>query len=85
MKDAVSNEVGDLDRRGTFKVIPKEEFLDGANALTAQFVLAIKSNADGQVKYKARYIIGGHRDVLKQFTASIIRPPHTRTCDNVKL
>ena len=39
----------------------------GANALTARFVLAIKSNADGQVKYKARYVIGGHRDRLKQY------------------
>ena len=34
---------------------------------TARFVLAIKSNADGQIKYKARYVIGGHRDRLKQY------------------
>ena len=53
--------------RGTFKVILREELPDGANALTARFVLAIKSNADGQVKYKARYVIGGHRDRLKQY------------------
>ena len=67
MKDAISNEVRDLLRRGTFKVILKEELSDGANALTARFVLAIKSNADGQIKHKARYVIGGHRDSLKQF------------------
>ena len=44
-----------------------ERIPDGANALTARFVLTIKSNADGQIKYKARYVIGGHRDVLKLY------------------
>ena len=67
MRAAIYREVTDLLRRGTFKVILKEELPDGANALTARFVLAIKSNADGQIKYKARYVIGGHRDRLKQF------------------
>ena len=67
MKNAIKEEVGDLLRRGTFKVILKEELPDGANALTARFVLAIKSNADRQVKYKDRYIIGGHRDNLKHY------------------
>ena len=45
----------------------KEELPDGANALTARFVLAIKSKADDRIKYKARYVIGGHRDKLKHF------------------
>ena len=27
----------------------------------------MKSNADGEIKYKARYIIGGHRDYLKHY------------------
>ena len=48
-------------------MILKEELPDGANALTARFVLAIKSNVDGEIKYKARYGIGGHRDILKHF------------------
>ena len=38
---------------------------DGANSVTARFVLGIKSNADGEIKYKARYVIGGHRDCFK--------------------
>ena len=67
MKSAISSEVRDLLKRGTFKVLLKEELPDGANALTARFVLAIKSNADGKIKYKARYVIGGHRDRLKPF------------------
>ena len=50
MKNAISSEVRDLLRRGTFKVILKEELPDGANALTARFVLAIISNADSHIK-----------------------------------
>ena len=61
------SEVRDLLKRGSFKVILKEELPDGANALTARFVLAIKSNADGEIQYKARYVIGGHRDRLKHY------------------
>lgn len=44
---AIKQEVNDLLRRGTFKVILREELPDGANAITARFVLAIKSTADG--------------------------------------
>ena len=36
-------------------------------SLTARFVLAIKSNADGHVKYKARCVIGGHKESLKNY------------------
>ena len=67
MKDAISNEVRDLRKRGTFKVILREEHPDGANALTARLVLAIKSNTDGKIKCKARYVIGGHWNRLKPF------------------
>ena len=65
MRSAIRTEIRDLLRRGTFKVILNEKLPDGANALTARFVLAIKSSADGDVKYKARNVIGSHRDVLK--------------------
>ena len=60
-------EVRDLLQRGAFRVMLKEELPGGSNALTARFVLAIKSNADGAIKYKARYASGGHRDKLKHF------------------
>ncbi len=50
MQKAIRSEIRDLLRRGTFKVILKEEFPDGAKALSARFVLAIKSNADGENK-----------------------------------
>ena len=60
-------EVCDLLKRRTFKVMLKEKLPDGANALTARFVLAVKSNPDGDVKFKARYVIGGHRNQLKHY------------------
>ncbi len=67
----IKNEVRDLLRRGTFEVTLKEELPDGANECSARFVPAIKSNADQDVKYKARYVIAGHRDLKKSslFTA----------------
>ena len=62
MRRAVMSQMRDLLKRGTFKIMLDEELRDWANALTARFVLAIKSNADGEIKYKARYVIGDHRD-----------------------
>lgn len=44
-----------------------EELADGANALTVLFVLAIKPTTDGQIKYKARYVVRGHRGILKHY------------------
>ena len=67
IKDAISNEVRDLLKQDKFKVLLEEELLDGANVLTARFVLSIKSNEDGKTNYKARYVIGGHRNRLKPF------------------
>ena len=45
----------------------EEELPEGANALTARFLLAIKCQADGPIEYKARYVIGGKREKLKHF------------------
>eukprot|EP00171_Calliarthron_tuberculosum_P004009 IDg4009t1 len=65
MSAAVRTEVQGLLRRGTFKVILREDVPPDANVLPDRFVLAIKSTEDGKVKFKARYVIGGHRDKLK--------------------
>ena len=67
MAKAIQDEVKDLPRRGTFKVILKKEILEDANILTARYVLAIKSTIDGKVKFKARYIVSGHWDMLKHY------------------
>lgn len=37
------------------------------NSLTEPFDLAIKSNADGKIKFEARCVFGGHRDKLKNY------------------
>ena len=78
---AIKKEVKGLFERGTFKVILKEEIPKDANVLGARFVLAIKSTIDGKIKFKARYVIGGHRDRLKAFmvhASQTIQPTYIR-------
>lgn len=60
-------EVRDLLKWGTFKVICEKEIPDGDNALTARFVLAVKSDANSEIKVSAFSVIGGHQDKLKHF------------------
>ncbi len=67
MREAIRAEVRDLLKRAMFKFILRSELLDGANALTARFILANMSNADSEIQYKARYVVGGHRDNLQQY------------------
>ena len=74
MAKAIQEEVRDILRCGTFKVIIKEEILDGSNVLTARYVLAIKSKLNEQIKFKARYVIGGHRDMIKHY---LVHSAHT--------
>ena len=52
MNSAINSEVQELLRRGTFKLILRIELSDGANALTARFILAIKSNADIEINIR---------------------------------
>jgi len=66
MQAARLKEVRNLINRGTFKIILREDIPKDANVLPGRFVLAIKSTEDGEVKYKARYVLGGHRDKLKR-------------------
>ena len=71
MLKPIYEEIRDLLRRGTFKIISREEVLDGAYVLTARFVLAIKSKKNGSARIKARYVIGVHRDILKNILCTI--------------
>ena len=66
MVSAIQDEAKDLLRRGMFKVILKEEIPQGADVLNVRYVLAIKSSIDCKIKFKTRYVIGGHRDMLKR-------------------
>ena len=65
MDKAKREEIKSFVDRGTFKVILTEYALKDGNVLHGRFVLAIKSSEDGETKYKARYVTGGHRDRLK--------------------
>ena len=65
MYTAVAKEIRGLFDRGTFKVILREEVPTDANVLPGRFILAIKSTEDGEINYKARFVIGGHRDKMK--------------------
>ena len=67
MTEAKRQEISNLLKRGTFKVILKEDVPKDANVLPGRFVLSIKSTEDGETKFKARYVIGGHRDKFKHF------------------
>ena len=67
MTEAKKKEIKNLLDRGTFKVILKEDIPHDGNILPGRFVLTLKSNDGGDVKFKARYVIGGHRDKSKDF------------------
>lgn len=67
MRTSISSDFQHLLERDTFKVILKEKLPNGSYVLTALFVHAIESNAEGKVKYKARYVISRHRDSMKRY------------------
>lgn len=62
VSEAKKKEIANLLTRGTFEVVLREEIPEDANVLRGRFVLAIKSIEDSEVKFKARRVIGGHRD-----------------------
>jgi len=62
MSEAIKKDVRGLFKRNTFKVVLREEVPTDSNVLSGRFVLPIESTKDGKIKYKARFVIGGHRD-----------------------
>lgn len=65
MKQAKLAELRSLFDRVTFKVVLKEDTPANANVLSGRVFLAIKSTLDGQTKFKARYVMGGHKDKVE--------------------
>lgn len=81
MTTAKRAEIRGLLERGTFRIILREEVPPDANVLPGRFVLAIKSTEDGETKFKARYVIGGHRDRMKAMmvhSAATLQPQSIR-------
>ena len=81
MTEAKEKEIRSLLESGTFTVILKQDIPSNANILPGRFVLAIKTTEDGEVKFKARCVIGGHRDKDKSLmlrTATTLQPQSVR-------
>jgi Reverse transcriptase (RNA-dependent DNA polymerase) len=51
---------------GTFKIVLKSEVETDANIIPSRMILAIKKGEDGSEVYKARLVLGGHRDKEKR-------------------
>lgn len=60
MTEAKKKELRGLFQRGTFRVVIMPEG-HGENVVPSRFVLAIK-HEDGKEVFKARFVLGGHRD-----------------------
>ena len=79
MSKAKRNEIRGLLDSGTFRVILREEILPDGNVLPGRFVLATKFAEDDQVKFKARCVIGGHRDSMKALMVHSAATLHSRS------
>lgn len=60
--EAKRNELEALIKRGTFKMVLRSELENNPNIVPSRFVLAIKHKETGEEIYKARFVLGGHRD-----------------------
>ena len=58
MMEAMAAEIRDLFRRGTFKTVMRAETPPNASVLIARVLLEIKHKITGDVRFKARNVIG---------------------------
>jgi hypothetical protein len=61
-ESAKRKELEGLIKRGTFKLVLREELGRDPNIVPSRFVLAIKHQENGSELLKARLVLGGHRD-----------------------
>lgn len=81
MSKAIKKEVNGLMERGTFRILKRMNIPKDANVIPCKFVLAIKSDVDEKLTYKARFVAGGHRDRRKDFlvhSSQTVQPWSTR-------
>lgn len=60
--DAKRRELIGLIEKGTSCIVLEEEAGTKPNTIPSHFVLALKHSETGDVKYKARFVLGGQRD-----------------------
>jgi Reverse transcriptase (RNA-dependent DNA polymerase) len=60
--EAKRKEIEGLLNRGTFKLVLRSEIDGNPNTVPSRFVLTIKRQDNGEEVYKARFVLGGHRD-----------------------
>jgi hypothetical protein len=66
LEDAKKKEVAGLIRRGTWKVVLKEDIEPDANIImSGRFVLSIKNSGTDEEMLKARFVAQGYRDKAK--------------------
>lgn len=65
MIEAMSSEVKGIFEKGTCKVVLKEEVFPDGNVLSGRFVMTIKSTENDELELKARFVVGGYRDKIK--------------------
>lgn len=61
-----ADEIKNLIKLTTFKVLLNEKFPEDANILPGRFVLTIKSTIYGSITHKERFVISRHHDGRKQ-------------------
>ena len=81
LDDEKKQELLGLIEKGTFRIVLKENAGPNPNILPSRYVLAIKHAEDGSTKLKARFVVGGHKDTMKNslpHNSPTIRPESLR-------
>eukprot|EP00171_Calliarthron_tuberculosum_P003375 IDg3375t1 len=79
--EAKREELLGLLKRGTFRIVLREEIESNPNVIPSRYVLAIKHKIDGSTRLKARLIVGGHRDREKNlyvYNSCTLQPTSVR-------
>ena len=75
-------EIRDLVNKDAFRAVLRTQLPDGENLITARYVFAIKSDEDKEERYKARYVAGGHLDIMKDY---LVYDAQTIQCVSVRI
>lgn len=70
LSKAVRSEYKVLFEKETFAVVLKEDILSDGNRHTGLFLVTVKSTEKGNPKFKTRFVVGRHREKLKNLVAN---------------